>query len=64
MANQTADPSMSEVSLDVTEGASITLSGLLQNPLLWSAEEPNLYILVISLYSSLKDAEDGKNVIG
>jgi beta-galactosidase len=51
------------VSLNVTEGGSISLSGSLKNPLMWSAEEPNLYILVISLYANLKDAEKGVNVV-
>ena len=39
------------------------LSGTVQDPLLWTAETPYLYILVVSLYSSIKDAEKGIGAI-
>ena len=36
-----------------------SLTGTIQGPLLWTAETPHLYILVVSLYSSLSAAEEG-----
>ena len=40
-----------------------TLIGTITDPKLWTAETPNLYVLVVSLYGSLEDAERERNVI-
>jgi beta-galactosidase len=40
-----------------------TLLGSIENPLVWTAETPQLYTLVISLYNSIDDAEAAKDPI-
>lgn len=59
-ADQTVDSDSSEVNLDRPKDTGhITLQGVVREPLLWSAEQPHLYVLVISLYSSLEGAVQG-----
>lgn len=43
------DPGIAHVNIDVTF------------PKLWSAEDPNLYILVVTLFSSLEEAQKGES---
>lgn len=40
-----------------------TLTGTINDPKLWTAETPHLYILVISLYADLENAEKGERAI-
>lgn len=69
-SQHTADLAVSNGSSDVstitkTDSFSVTESMALvvANPLLWSAEQPNLYTLVLSLYSSMSDAQTDSNAI-
>jgi len=49
-----------EVSRTGSVGCSV-LSSKLDKPELWSAEHPNLYVLVVSLYDCIEDALSGEN---
>lgn len=40
-----------------------TLTGTINDPKLWTAETPHLYILVISLYADMMSAEKGEGAI-
>jgi beta-galactosidase/beta-glucuronidase len=41
----------------VADPGSSSLMGTITNPKLWTAETPNLYVLVVSLYRDLEGAE-------
>lgn len=46
-----------------TSAGTCRISTIVTNPLLWTAETPHLYVLVLSLHSTLNDAERGSHPI-
>lgn len=57
-ADSIGSPDIADIDLDVAQcAAQVSLHSAVPNPLLWSAESPNLYVVVLTLHSSLAEAE-------